>query len=65
MIELTAEQAAAIEGQTTPLHLTDPHTGEVYVLVRKAVYDLTCRLVGGPGKAWGDDRDDDLIGKPA
>ena len=65
MIELTAEQAAAIEGQTTPLHLTDPTTGEVYVLIRKAVYDLTCRIVGGSGKAWNDDRDDDLIRTPA
>jgi hypothetical protein len=65
MIELTTEQAAAIEQQTAPLHVADPHTGEVYVLVRKAVYDLTCQIVGGPGKAWGDDRDDDLIRTPA
>jgi hypothetical protein len=65
MIELTAEQASAIERATAPLHLADPRTGEVYVLIRKSVYDLTCRVVGGPGKAWGDDRDDDLIRQPA
>jgi len=65
MIELTTEQAVAMAEQTAPLQLTDPRTGEVYVLIRKTVYDLTCRIVGGPGKAWNDDCDDDLIRKPA
>ena len=65
MIELTEEQALALGQQRAPLHLVDPRTGEVYVLIRKSVYDLTCRIVGGSGKAWNDDGDDDLIKKRA
>lgn len=65
MIELTEEQARAQERQQAPLQLVDPRTGEVYVLIRKTVYDLTCQVVGGPGKAWSDDGDDDLIRKRA
>jgi hypothetical protein len=64
MIELTPEQTAAIESQSAPLHVVNPHTHEVFVLVRKSVYDLTCRVVGGKGKPW-DDADEDLIRKDA
>ena len=64
MIELTPEQAAALEQQKAPLHVVNPRTNEVFVLIRKNVYDLTCQIVGGPGKAWADDGDD-LIRKPA
>jgi len=46
-----------------PLHVINPATREVYVLVRKDVYDLTCSIVGGgPGQIW-DDADDDLVRK--
>ena len=65
MIELTAEQVAALDGQRAPLHLVNPQTREVYVLVRKNVYDLTCTIVGGKGKPWSDEADDDLIRKDA
>ncbi len=65
MIALTEEQAAALEKQQATLNLVDPRTGEVYVLVRKHVYDLTCTIVGGKGKPWADADDDDLIRKPA
>jgi len=65
MIEMTEDLAKAVEGQKAPLHILNPHTNEVFVLVRKKVYDLTCQIVGGPGKAWADDADDDLIRKPA
>ena len=60
MIELTQQQALAMEEQQAPLH------GEVYVLIRKNVYDLTCSIVGGSkGKAWEDAADNDLIRKGA
>lgn len=64
MLELTEEQVLAQETQQAPLQLVNPRTGEVYVLVRKNVYDLTCSVVGGKGKPW-DDGDDDLIRKDA
>ena len=66
MIELTNEQAQAMEAQKGPLHVLNPRTQEVYVLIRKDVYDLTCNIVGGgPGQVWDDEADDDLIRKRA
>ena len=47
MIELTEEQARAVASQKSPLHLMNPLTREVFVLIRKEVYDLTCNIVGG------------------
>ena len=44
----------------------NPATQEVFVLIRKEVYDLTCNIVGGgQGRVWDDEADDDLIRKPA
>ncbi len=64
MIELTEEQARALQDQQSPLHLVNPGTGEVFVLIRKDVYDLTCNIVGGGrGQAWDDQADDGLIRK--
>ncbi|MCI0704351.1 MAG: hypothetical protein L0241_25105 [Planctomycetia bacterium] len=66
MIELTEEQAQALEQQQVPLQLINPHTREVFVLIRKNVYDLTCSIVGGgKGKPWDDEADNDLIRKDA
>ena len=66
MIELTEEQAAALEKQQAPLQLVNPRTREVYVLVRRNVYDLACTAVGGgKGKPWDDEADNDLIRKDA
>ena len=63
MIELTQEQAHALESQKGPLEVVNPRTREVFVLIRKNVYDITCSIVGGqPGQVW-DDEDDDLIRK--
>ena len=59
MVELTASQIDAIGAQKpTPLHMVNPETREVFVLIRKDVYDLTCGIVASQG--W-DDADDDLI----
>jgi hypothetical protein len=64
MIELTKEQAQALAAQKKPLHLMNPLTQEVFVLIRKDVYDLTCTIVGGGrGRVWNDEADDDLIRK--
>jgi hypothetical protein len=64
MLELTEAQAQALAAQKAPLHLVNPATQEVFVLVRKEVYDLTCRIVGGgKGQVWDDAADDGLIRK--
>jgi hypothetical protein len=63
MLELTERQVRAISEQKSALQLIEPATQEIFVLVRKEVYDLTCSIVGGrPGQVW-DDEDDDLIRK--
>lgn len=63
MLELTERQAHALADQKSPLELINPATQEVFVLVRKDVYQLTCNIVGGrKGRVW-DDEDDDLIRK--
>lgn len=60
MIELTSNQVTAIAQASKPAHLVDPGTGEVFILIKKDVYELTCKIVGGAkGQAW-DDSDDDL-----
>ena len=64
MIELTKEQVQALETQKAPLAVVNPVTQEVYILIRKEIYDLTCSIVGGgPGRVWDDEADDDLIRK--
>jgi hypothetical protein len=63
MLELTEAQVQALEAQKAPLQLVNPATQEVFVLIRKDVYDLTCGIVGGGRRgAWADE-DDDLIRK--
>lgn len=47
MIELTEEQALALERQKVPLQIVNPRTQEVYVLIRQDVYKLSCKIVGG------------------
>jgi hypothetical protein len=62
MIELTELQMRAMEEEKAPLHVLNPRTQEVFVLIRQDVYKLTCSIVGGrKGQVWGDDDDDDLI----
>lgn len=63
MIQLTEEQVRAMAEQQSPLQVVNPRTQQVYVLIRRDVYDLTCSIVGGKeGQVWDDD-DDDLIRK--
>jgi hypothetical protein len=63
MIELTEQQMQAMAEQQSPLQVVNSRTQEVFVLIRRDVYDLTCKIVGGrKGQVW-DDEDDDLIRK--
>jgi hypothetical protein len=63
MLELTERQVQTIAEQKSPLELINPATQEVFVLVRKEVYNLTCNIVGErQGQVW-DDQDDNLIRK--
>ena len=65
MIQLTAEQVQALETQKEPLEMVNPLTQEIYVLIRKDVYDLTCSIVSEPNRrGWEDPADEDLIKKP-
>ena len=64
MIELNEEQTRAMAAEKAPLHVLNPLTQEVFVLIRKDVYDLTCSIVSGPNRAgWDNPADDDLIRK--
>jgi hypothetical protein len=55
MIELTEEQVKALEAQKGPLHVLNPRTQEVFVLIREDVYKLTCSIVSGPNRRGWDD----------
>jgi hypothetical protein len=63
MIELTAEQQQAVESATSPVHLMNPRTGEIYVLIRQDVYKLTCSIVSGPNRRGWDDPELDVYEK--
>ncbi len=66
MIPLSEEQIRAMQSQPSPLHVVNPHTQEVYVLIRQDVYELTRSIIDGPNRrGWEDQADDDLIKKPA
>ena len=62
MIDLTQKQVRAMAAQhPRPLEMVNPSSQEIFVLIPKQVYDLTCKMGGGrPGQIW-DDRDDDLV----
>ena len=65
MIELTEQQAQAMEVEKAPLHVLNPRTQEVFVLIHQDVYKLTCSIVGGrKGQVWGDDDDDLILREP-
>lgn len=53
MIDLTDQQAQAIQGQDPPL-VRNPHTDETFVLVRKDVYELMQKWGSSFNRAWDD-----------
>jgi len=64
MSELTEEQAQAKAEQESPLQVGNPRNQETYVLIRKDVYDLVCKIVSVHNRnGWDDPGDDDLIRK--
>jgi hypothetical protein len=60
MIELNEEQQQALEKQKAPLEVLNPRTQEVFVLVRRDVYDLVRRVVEGPNRRGWDDPELDV-----
>ncbi|MBI3409883.1 MAG: hypothetical protein HY040_16210 [Planctomycetes bacterium] len=63
MIELTEDQVQAVAlCRTGPVQVVNPRTREVFVLIRKEIYDLTSRIVSAPNqRGWDSPADDDLI----
>lgn len=55
MLELNEALVEAMAGQKSPLHVLNPKTQEVYVLIRKEVYDLVCSLASVPNRNGWDD----------
>jgi len=53
MIELTHEQAAAVEQGETPV-LLNPATGEEFVLIRREAYEKMRRLMAPLNRGWDD-----------
>jgi len=60
MIELTEAQQQTLSAEKGPLEVVDPRTQEVYVLVRKDVYELVRRIIDGPNRAGWDDPELDV-----
>jgi hypothetical protein len=63
MIELTEEQQQAMSVEKSPLHVVNPRTQEVFVLIRQDVYELFCSMARPFNRGWDNPADDDLIRK--
>ena len=60
MIELTEEQARALDAEEKPARIVDPRTRETFVLIRADVYETVRKVVESPNRrGW--EQDDDLI----
>jgi hypothetical protein len=63
MIELTPEQARALDAPVQPVVAVDPRTGHEYLMIRREIYEKV-RLVLKPfGRSWDNPADDGLIRK--
>lgn len=66
MIELTQEQAQAIEREANkPTVVIDPRTGQQYRLIQEEIYKLMQGIVKPFNRRWDNPEDDDLIRKDA
>jgi hypothetical protein len=65
MIELTREQAQALDTPQQPPVAVDPRTGQEYLLIRREVYEAVRATLKPLGRGWEDATDDDLIRKDA
>jgi hypothetical protein len=63
MIELTVEQARALDIPPQPVVAIDPSTGREYLLIRREVYDKIRLMLKPFGRNWDNPADDDLIRK--
>ena len=61
MIELTPEQAKALDAPQQPAVAVDPRTGQEYLLIRRAIYDKVRLMLKPFGRNWNNPADDDLI----
>jgi len=63
MIELTQEQAEALDVPPQPAVAVDPRTGQKYRLIREEVYQVMCGIARPFNRNWDNPADDDLIRK--
>jgi hypothetical protein len=61
MIQLTEEQARVMAEEKAPPQVLNPLTQEVFVLIRKDIYDTVCGFLRPLGRGWDNPADDDLI----
>jgi hypothetical protein len=64
MIELTPEQAAALDAPPQPAVAVDPRSGQQYRLIREEVYQVMCGIARPFNRNWDNPADDDLIREP-
>jgi len=64
MIELTAEQARAVERPDEATLMVNPATREEFVLIRRDRYEAMRKWVASLKRSWDNPVDDDLINKP-
>jgi hypothetical protein len=63
MIELTTEQAKALDVPPQPAVAIDPRTGQENLLIRREIHDKIRLLLKSFGRNWDNPADDDLIRK--
>lgn len=61
MIELTREQAQALDAPQQPPVVVDPRTGQEYLSIRREIYELVRGTLKPYGRGWNGPADDDLI----
>lgn len=60
MIELTEEQARALDAPQQPAVVIDSRNGQEYLLIKREVYELVRKTLKPLGRAWDSPEDDDL-----
>lgn len=65
MLELSQDQAKALDAAQQPAAIVDPRTGQEYLLIRREIYDKLRLMLKPFGRNWDNPADDDLIRKDA
>ena len=63
MIELSEEQAKALDTAQQPPVVVDPLTGQQYRLIKEEIFKLMQGVVKPFNRGWDNPEDDDLIRK--